>query len=118
MSKICTVTTNFQLRASNPVVRIGCGNVYHGTQGGTEYTFVLQTFGVEKKEVITYKATTELLESKDFIGLNPDAEFENANYNATIYTDKEGNTVFQGTETKVPTYDDERSMPSLTEIFK
>jgi hypothetical protein len=112
MAKVCVISQNITLRAGAPAVSVGCPS-----EVGDRSSFILQTFGVKKQEVITYKATTELLQSTDFVGMNPNAEFQSASYTATIYTDSDGDVVFQGTENKVPTYGDESELPSLEEVM-
>jgi hypothetical protein len=115
-TQICVLGESWKLRAAEPQVSFDtpsddCICVISKTRVPR---FILQTFGAEKRVVRSYKATTRLLASLDFVGLDPDSEYETASYNATTYTDQNGNVVFQGQETKVPTYLPESQMPGVS----
>ena len=84
------------------------------TKGSISY--VLQSFGGEVRETRNYKATSQLLESEDFIGLNPEALFENAQYNGTVYQDTDGNTLFTGQERGIVTFIDEDEIPGVKDF--
>jgi|WetSurMetagenome_2_1015567.scaffolds.fasta_scaffold856560_1 hypothetical protein len=112
--KSCTEGVSWRLRASQPMPVCGvCQLVYNASQ----VRYVIQTFGAEQRAVKSYKATTELLESKDFIGLNPEAEFETANYNATQYITIDGEVLFAGQEKKIATYVDESEIPGVADFY-
>jgi hypothetical protein len=78
--------------------------------------YILQSFGGEVRVTRNYRATSQLLESEDFIGLNPEASFETAQYNASQYVDAEGNIVFTGQERKIPTFVDEDEIPGVKDF--
>jgi len=103
----CVVGTSWKLRSGQPQMVCGCL-----CDRSTSY-YIMQTFGVERREVKNYKATTQLLESNDFIGLNPDAEFESASYNASTYLTADGEIIFTGQEQKLPEYINESLMPGV-----
>jgi hypothetical protein len=109
--KSCVEGVSWKLRAGQPVPVAGC--LYNPNN----IKFVLQTFGAEKRVVKNYKATTDILESKDFIGLNPDAEFESANYSATQYITQDGEVVFTGQERKNAEYINEDEVPGVKDFY-
>jgi len=108
--KSCSEGVGFKLRAGQPILMCGCPCKI--TPGTVEY--VMQVFGAEKNSIINYRATTELLESSDFVGINPDGEYTTANYSASQYTTSEGEIVFTGQEHKIVTYINEDLVPGIS----
>jgi hypothetical protein len=104
----CVEGTSWKLRMGQPQLVCGCPCTIT-----PDKTFIIQTFGVEVRTVKNYKATTEILESKDFIGLNPEAEYESASYNGTQYISTGGEVILTGQENKIPEYVDESEMPGV-----
>jgi hypothetical protein len=78
--------------------------------------YVLQSFGGEIRQTRNYKATSQLLESEDFIGLNPEASFEGAQYNASQYVNSDGEIVFTGQERKIPEFVNEDEIPGVKDF--
>ena len=108
--KSCIEGQSFRLRAAQPALMCGClCNLANAR-------FVWQTFGGEIQDTKTYKVTTEILESSDFIGLNPKAEFETANYSATSYITQDGEVIFTGQERKIVQYVSEDDIPGVTQF--
>jgi hypothetical protein len=73
----------------------------------------MQTFGAEKIPTINYRATTEFLESADFVGINPEGEYTSASYSSTQYTTHDGDLVFTGQESKITIYINEDQVPGI-----
>lgn len=92
---------NYRLRASQPVAQLSCP-----AQGNVR-SFVLQTFGVERRSVKVYKVTDHLLLTTDFVGNNIDGNFEGASYQGSNYVDSQGNLIVTGNTISIPTYMDE-----------
>jgi hypothetical protein len=109
--KSCTEGVIWRLRASQPVPVIGC----LGDQ--TKLRYLIQSFGAEQRVTKSYKATTQILTSEDFIGINTEAEFESASYSATQYITLDGEVVFAGQEKKRPTYVNEDDMPGVSGFY-
>ncbi len=109
--KSCVNGVSFKLRAGQPVPVCGCLCDINNLR------YVLQSFGGERREVRNYKATTVLLESKDFIGINPDADYESASYNASQYITQDGEVIFTGQERTTPTYINEDEIPGVKDLF-
>jgi hypothetical protein len=84
-----------------------------GCPAGRTTGFIMQTFGGEKRITRTYRATSEIVESNDMIGLNPEAEFESASYQGTQYVSKEGNLLLSGQEVELVQYVDETEIPGV-----
>jgi hypothetical protein len=110
----CVLGTSWKLRAGQPVPI--CDDCPCSMVRGS-ITYKLQSFGGEIREVRNYKATTSLLESEDFIGLNPEALYENAQYNATQFISSDGEIVFAGQERKLPTYVNEDDIPGVKDFM-
>lgn len=108
MPKSCVKGVDFRLRAGQPQPQRGCptGNLTTG--------FVLQSFGGERRTTRTYKATTEVIESSDLIGLNPDAQFESATYQGTQYVSKDGELFLSGQEIEMVEYIREEDVPGVS----
>jgi hypothetical protein len=105
----CSVGESWKLRSGQPILMCGCPcTITPGT-----ISYVMQTFGAELAEVRNYRATTQLLESADFIGINPDGEFETASYNASNYVTSNNEVVFTGQEKKIATYINEDDVPGV-----
>lgn len=109
----CVKGVSWRLRASSPLPI--CDSCPCTMKKGT-VSYVIQSFGGEEREVRTYKATSQLLESEDFIGLNPEALFESAQYNGTVYQDSEGNMLFSGQERGIVSYIDEDELPGIPDF--
>jgi hypothetical protein len=107
--KSCSEGSSWRLRTGQPVLMCGCPCKI---TPGTVY-YVMQTFGGEEREVRNFRATTELLESSDFIGINPEGEFEGANYSASQYVTSDGDIVFTGQERKIVNYINEDDVPGV-----
>jgi hypothetical protein len=107
----CVEGKSWKLRASQPMLMCGCLCNLSNTR------FVMQTFGGEVQSTKTYKATTDILESNDFIGLNPTAEYETANYNASQYITQDGEVIFTGQERKLSEYINEDDIPGVTDFL-
>jgi hypothetical protein len=103
----CTKGVSYKLRCGQPQPQRGCPSTNPTRE------FVLQTFGGERRTVRTYKATNEILESNDMIGLNALAEFESASYQGTNYTNKDGDLLLTGQETELVEYIDESKIPGV-----
>jgi hypothetical protein len=109
--KNCSVGESVKLRAGQPKPVCGCPCVQKPSN-----QLILQTFGGERRQVLSYKATTELLASKDFVGMNPEGEFDSASYQATQYVSRDGDVFFSGQEHKLPTYVSEDMIPGVSEL--
>ena len=107
----CVVGQSTKLRAGQPQPICGCPCVQKVSN-----QLVLQTFGGEVAQVNSYKATLQLLESGDFVGMNPDGEYENASYQATQRVSKDGEVFYSGQEHKYPTYVNEDMIPGVREL--
>lgn len=107
--KSCSDGLSWRLRAGQPILMCGCPCKI--TPGTVQY--VMQTFGGEEREVTNLRATTELLESSDFIGINPEGEYEAANYSATQYVTSNNEVVFTGQERKIVRYINEDEVPGV-----
>jgi hypothetical protein len=109
----CVVGVSYKLRAGQPApVCDACPCSM--TKGSINY--VLQSFGGEIRQTRNYKATSQFLESEDFIGLNPEGEWETAQYAGTQYVGSDGEIVFTGQERKVPTFVDEDEIPGVKDF--
>jgi hypothetical protein len=102
----CTKGISYKLRSGQPLAQKGC-------PAGLTTGFVMQTFGGEVRTSRVYTATTEIAESNDMIGLNPDAELESASYQGTNYIDKDSNLILTGQEVELVTYVDETKIPGV-----
>jgi hypothetical protein len=102
----CVKGVSFKLRAGQPLAQKGC-------PAGLTTGFIMQTFGGEKRVTRTYKATTEIAESNDMIGLNPNAELESASYQGTQYVSKDGHLLLSGQEVELVQYIDEADVPGV-----
>jgi hypothetical protein len=103
----CIKGVDFKLRAGQPQPQRGCP-----TDNLTK-SFILQTFGGEKRVTRTYRATKEIVESNDMIGLNPNAELESASYQGTNYVSKDGDLLLSGQEVELVQYIDETEVPGV-----
>jgi hypothetical protein len=109
----CVLGTSYKLRAGAPApVCNSCPCTM--TKGSINY--ILQSFGGEIRYTRNYRATSQLLESEDFIGLNPEAEWETAQYNATQYINNDGEVVFTGQERKIPEFVNEDQIPGVVDF--
>lgn len=117
--KNCTIGESFELSAGQPQP-ICTGDPYDTTNcichPGSQIRYVMQTFGGKKRTTINHRATTQLLESNDFIGLNADAEYESASYQGTQYVTKDGEVVFTGREQKRVEYIGESEVPGVSDF--
>jgi hypothetical protein len=104
--KSCIKGFSYKLRAGTAQAQKGC-------PAGRTTGFIMQTFGGEKRVTRTYKATTEIAESKDMIGLNPEAELESASYQGTQYVSREGDLLLSGQEVELVQYIDETKVPGV-----
>ena len=111
--KSCHEGVSYKLRTGQPQSICGCPC----TSSAQARMFVMQSFGAERRAVKSYRATTEILESNDFIGMNPEAVFESASYNALPYTSGNNELFFQGQEQSIPTYIDESQMPGVSDFI-
>lgn len=109
----CVLGTSFKLRAGQPAPV--CDSCPCSMSKGS-INYVLQSFGGEIRQTRNYKATSQLLESEDFIGLNPEGEWETAQYNATQYVNSDGEVVFTGQERKIPEYVNEDMIPGVVDF--
>jgi hypothetical protein len=109
----CIKGISWKLRAGSPMPI--CDSCPCTMKKGS-IRYVLQSFGGEKRDTRTYKATSQLLESEDFIGLNPEAQWESAQYNGTQYIDVDGNIEFSGQERGVPVWISEDEIPGVTDF--
>jgi hypothetical protein len=109
----CVVGTSWKLRAGQPTPI--CDSCPCSMKKGS-ISYILQSFGGEIREVRNYKVTSELLQSEDFIGLNPEADYESAQYTGSQYVDNDGNAVFTGQERKIPTFVDEDQIPGVKDF--
>lgn len=103
----CIKGVSFRLRSGQPQPQKGC-------PAGRTTKFVMQTFGGEKRVTRTYRATIDLAESNDMIGLNPNADLESASYQGTQYVSKDGDLFFSGQEVEVVEYIDEEEVPGVS----
>ena len=104
----CTKGIDYKLRAGTPAPQRGCPSL-PPTRG-----FILQTFGGEMKVSNVYYATDTICESNDMIGLRPDAPYESANYQGTIYMSKNGDMLLTGTEVHITQYIQESQVPGVS----
>jgi len=119
----CVEGESYRLRAGTP--QAICTSNPHDTencmcnqdQTGVSISFVKQSFGAEKRVVKNYRATTQLAESSDMIGLNPTGDLESASYQATQYIDKNGEVIFTGQEQLLPEYITEKNMPGVSNFI-
>lgn len=102
----CVKGISYKLRSGQPLAQKGC-------PAGLTTGFVMQTFGGEKRVTRTYSNTTQIVESNDMIGLNPDAELESASYQGTNYMSKGGELVLSGQEVELVQYIDETKVPGV-----
>lgn len=107
----CVKGVSFKLRAGQPAAQKGCPT-------GQTTGFVMQTFGGEKRQRRVYKATTEIAESNDMIGLNPEGELESASYQGTQYVSKDGDLILSGEEVELVEYVDEAQIPGVSSLFR
>jgi hypothetical protein len=115
--KSCVQGESFKLRAGTPQPVCATNTtdcLCNEDQSGPTTQFILQTFGAEKRVVNSIKATTRILASEDFIGLNPQADYESASYQGTNYTDADGEVMFTGQEQSIPEYTTEDQMVGVT----
>jgi hypothetical protein len=110
MPKSCIKGVSHRLRAGQPVVQKGCPS------GGTT-SYVLQSFGAERRTTHTFRATDSILCSSDFIGLSQSAEYETANYQGTNYVSKDGDILLSGQEVKIVEYISESQMPGVNNFI-
>jgi hypothetical protein len=103
----CTKGVSYRLRAGQAQAQKGC-------PAGLTTGFVMQTFGGEKRVTRVYYNTTQIAESNDMIGLNPEAELESANYQGTNYMSKEGELVLTGQEVEIVEYVREEGIPGVS----
>lgn len=103
----CVKGIDYRVRAGTPQPQRGCPT------GNITTSFIMQTFGGERRTTRTYKATTEIAESQDLIGLNPSAELESASYQGTNYVSKEGDLFLSGQEVELVEYVDETEVPGV-----
>lgn len=72
--------------------------------------FLVQGFGAEKNDIEIYTAATELPETEDFIGANPDANYVQANFQRLPFS-YNGQQIFQGSMTRIPEFKQEYEIP-------
>lgn len=108
--KSCVNGMSRKLRVGQPVPVCGCLPNIQNLQ------YIMQSFGAEERVVKVYRATTKILASQDFIGLNPEAEWENANYNATNYITKDGEMIMTGQERGLANYVSEQTIPGIEDF--
>ena len=106
MEESCVKGVSYKLRSGQPQAQKGC-------PAGLTTGFVMQTFGGEKRTVRNYKATVEIAESNDMIGLNPNAELESASYQGMQYVSKDGDLFLSGQEVELVEYVDETDVPGV-----
>jgi len=106
-TKSCVKGVSYKLRAGQPLAQKGC-------PAGLTTGFVMQTFGGEMRTTRTYKATSEIAESNDMVGLNPEGELESASYQGTNYVSAEGELLLSGQETETVRYVDESKIPGVS----
>lgn len=121
--KSCVQGESYRLRsgaaqpicASNEYDTQNC--ICNEDQSGPTMKFIKQSFGVEKRVIKNYRATAQLAESNDMIGLNPQGTMESASYQATQYVTKEGEIIFTGQEQMLPEYTTEDQMPGVSDFI-
>lgn len=117
--KSCSEGESYRLRAGTPQPICATSTtdcLCNEDQTAPTTQFVIQSFGAEKRTVNSLKATTRLLASEDFIGLNPQGDYESASYQGTNYTDSDGEVMFTGQEQSIPEYTHENQMPGVTDF--
>lgn len=121
--KSCVEGESYRLRAgtaqaictSNDYDTMNC--MCNENQSNVSIRFVKQSFGVEKRVVRNYRATDQLAESADMIGLNPQGTMESASYQGTQYVTKDGEVIFTGQENLLPEYTTEENMPGVSNFL-
>ena len=121
--KSCIIGESYKLRAgaAQPICTVNDHDTQNcmcnEDQSTVNIRFIKQSFGAEKRVVKNYKATTQLAESADMIGLNPQGTMESASYQATQYVTKEGDIIFTGQEQMLPEYITEDNMPGVSNFI-
>jgi hypothetical protein len=110
-TKSCIKGVSYKLRSGQQMAQKGC-------PAGLTTGFVMQTFGGEKRQKRVYRATSEIVESNDMIGLNPNAEFESASYQGTNYVSIDGELLLSGEEIELVEYVDETEIPGVSSLFR
>lgn len=121
--KSCVNGDSYRLRAgtaqavctTNDYDTMNC--MCNENQSSIGIKFIKQSFGAEKRTVKNYRATAQLAESADMIGLNPQGTMESASYQATQYITKDGEVIFTGQEQMLPEYTTEENMPGVQQFL-